>query len=137
MNSIEKREELAIKLKRDVLTIFTTLEELNIKKYNKSAIYTWKKVFTGYEDRITIFKKISYLKKEIVLYDIDDKSCYNKIIEENNNTIFKVIEEANLWILGELELLKEKIKPFKEEFQIVSKNLKNTIKIYKSLKKIT
>jgi hypothetical protein len=129
------REKLASKLKSDISKLYNTLKEINIEEYNKTSKYSWRNCSDGYSGRIAVITAKGFLKHHTVLYNIDDTSCYKKIINDNDRTIFEVIEEANSWIMAKTEMMKEKMKLFNDEYIEESNKILDTIKYYKSIDK--
>jgi hypothetical protein len=127
------RETLAKKLKSDISKLYSTLKEINLEEYNHFSKYIWKCCYTGYDNRIAIMIAKGFLKHHTVIYDIDDISCYKKIINDNDITILEVMEEANSWIMAKTEIMKERMKLFNDEYIEESNKILDTIKYYKSI----
>jgi hypothetical protein len=136
MNEIlSQRKILASKLKKDIGLIYDTLRQIDIDKFNLNAKFKWKIAFTGYTDRVCIFIRTSFVNRSILVYDIEDDSCFIRLVENQDNRIFEAMKEANQWISGETELIKNKIDQFKEKYWESGKEIQATIMAYNSLKK--
>lgn len=135
MNEIlSQRKILASKLKKDVENLYDTLRQVEIDKFNISSKYIWKRVYTGYTDRVSIFIKRKFLIRSILIYDIEDDSCYERVVQNQDHRILEAIREANDWIQGETEMIKRKIKDFSSNYYETQRDIQETIKAYSSLK---
>lgn len=133
-----ERKKLIGQIKNDVSSIWDIISEIGLKKYEQSnPKYIWKTVSTGYSDRACIFTqkpKGLFKTREIIIYNIDDKSCYEKLIREQDMRVFEAIEEASTWISGEVEKIKIDVDSFNEIYVEKTSNIENVISSYNSLK---
>ena len=74
------------------------------------------------------------MEKRIIIYDIEDRTCYGKFIDEGNDTLFEIIEEANKWILGELDFVRNRVDVYYKKYESCSLHVKDTIDAYNLIK---
>jgi len=124
---LKDREEVVEKIMWDLDNLYAILCRLDINKFNKTAVFPWKKISNGYTETLRIFDRRDKWHKKIVVYDIEDKSCFERIIDKEDDTIFKVIKEANSWIAERVEVVREKVSSFSERYEKYSKKIEEII----------
>lgn len=136
MNEIlSQQEQLSKKIQKDVESLYDTIAKIDLNRFNKQSKFTWKVVYTGYTDRVTIFIKKGFFDKRILIYDIERSDCYLKLVKEQNTEIFEAVEEATKWIQGEIELIEKSIKEYSQVYHESSKSIKTIIESYESLRR--
>jgi len=130
---IHQKELMAKQLEKEVGDLYDAIEKIGLHEFNLKSTYKWKEIFDGYSGRVTIFMKEGFFKKTILLYDIEDCSCYIKLIDSRDNRLFEAIEEATIWISEKTELIKKELEYFNSEYKNSKENISIAINAYNSL----
>lgn len=135
-NLIKRQENNAKKIRQNCYDLYNILNKTNITLFHKSSKYIWKRVFTGYTDRLALFKKTGrfFPNKKMIIYDLDDIECFMKAIRDRNyNDLFEAIEEVNNWIFGYIDLIREDLNNFDNKNRELELDISVAINSYKLL----
>ena len=137
--SLLKRNKVTLQIQKDVCLTWDTLFEIGLYKYlSTNPKYIWKTVSDGYSSNIRIFtykKKLLFKHKEILIYNIEDSSCYKKIIQEQDTRILDAVAEATAWISCETEKIKNDVDTFHKMYLEKKVDINTIISAYNSIRK--
>ena len=142
MNKIlSQRNTVALRLKKDVEMLWDTIHEIGYAKYiSSNSRFIWKPISDGYGCKVRIFivtKRRFFNKQETLVYDIEDESCFKKLIDSQDMRIFEAIEDATNWISGETEKIQLNVNSFYGRYIENKTDVKRTIESYNMLKERT
>ena len=133
---IRQRELTAQQLEKDVGDLYDTLKKIDISEFNLKSTYKWKYFSDGYAGRVAIVIKKRHSFRDTLIYDIEDTSCYIKLIESQDRRLFEAIEEVTIWISAKTELIKKNLEDFNVEYKDKKKNIRIIISAYNSLREV-